>query len=43
MDRKKNGQIKEMKSMRMLVLSYTLKQVVSNICTKFQSPMCSSS
>ena len=33
---KKNAQIKEMVSIRKLILSYTMQQVVPNICTKFQ-------
>ena len=39
----KNGQIKKMISMRMLILSYTIQQVIANICTKIQNPRCSSS
>ena len=30
-------------SMRMLILSYTIQQVISNVCTKCQNPRCSSS
>ena len=33
---KKNGQIKKMTSRRRLILSYTIQQVIPNICTKFQ-------
>ena len=29
--------------MKMLNLSYTIQVVVSNVCTKFQNPKCSSS
>ena len=45
MERKKNGQnlIKEMISTRMLVLSYTLQLVVSNVCNKCQTASYSSS
>ena len=28
--------------MRMLILSYTIQQVIPNVCTKFQNPRCSS-
>ena len=38
-----NGQIKGMVIMRMLILSYTIQQVIANVCNKFQSPRCSSS
>ena len=31
-----------MVSKRKLILSYTIQQVIPNICTKFQSPRCSS-
>ena len=41
--RKKNGQIKEMVSIRRLILSYTMQQVIPNICIKFQNPTCSCS
>ena len=34
----KNGQMKRMISMRMLILSYTIQQVVPNVCTIFQNP-----
>ena len=30
-------------SMRMLILIYTIQDVVSNVSAKFQNPMCSSS
>ena len=43
LERKKNGQIKGMISSCMLILFYTIQQVIPNICTKFQNPMCSSS
>ena len=38
MERKINGQIKEMISMRRLVLYYTIQLMVSNVCTKCQIP-----
>ena len=38
---KENGQIMEMVSIRRLFLSYTMQQVIPNICTKFQNPRCS--
>ena len=38
-----NGQIKRMISRRRLILSYTIQQVIPNICTKFQNPRFSSS
>ena len=42
LERKKNGQIKGMISRR-LILSYTIQQVIPNICIKFQNPrFCSS-
>ena len=41
--KKKNEQIKEMVSIRRLILSYTMQQVIHNICTKFQDPRCSCS
>ena len=42
---RKNGQIKGMISMRMLILFYTILHVhvIFNRCTKFQNPRCSSS
>ena len=43
MERKKNGQIKEVINMRMLVLSYKIQLVVSNIYTKCLIPRCCSS
>ena len=43
LERKKKGQIKGMVSRRKLSLSYTMQQVIPNICTKFQNPRCSSS
>ena len=43
LERKKNKQIKEMVSIRTLILSYTMQQVIPNICTKFQNPRCSCS
>ena len=33
----------EMVSIRRLILSYTMQQVIPNICTKFQNPRCSCS
>ena len=36
MERKQKRRIKEMISMTLLILSYTIQLVVSNICTKFQ-------
>ena len=39
----KNGQIMGMISRRTLILSYTIQQVIPNICTKFQNPRFSSS
>ena len=29
--------------MRIRILSYTIQQVIPNVCTKFQNPRCSSS
>ena len=43
LERKKNGQIKGLISRRRLILSYTIQEVIPNICTKFQNPRCSSS
>ena len=43
LEKKKNGQIKGMIGMRMLILSYTIQQVIPNVYTKFQNPRCSSS
>ena len=40
---KENGKIKGMISSSMLILFYTIQQVIPNICTKFQKPRCSSS
>ena len=40
---KKNGQIKGMISSSMLILFYTIQQVIPIICTKFQNPPRSSS
>ena len=37
------GQIKEMVSIRRLILSYTMQHVIPNICTTFQDPRCSCS
>ena len=34
---KENGQIKGLKSSSMLILFYTIQQVIPNICTKFQN------
>ena len=34
---------KGMISMRMLILSYTIQQIIPNVCTQFQNPKCSSS
>ena len=42
-ERKKNGQIKRMTSMRMLLLSYAIQLLIPNICTKFQNPSWNSS
>ena len=39
----KNGQTWGMISSSMLILFYTIQQVISNICTKFQNPRHSSS
>ena len=36
LERKKKVQIKGMISMRMLILSYTIQQVILNVCTKFK-------
>ena len=43
LEKKKNGQVKGMISMRMLILSYTMQVVLPNVCTKFQNYRCSSS
>ena len=43
LERKKKGQIKGMISRRKLILSYTIQQVIPNICSKFQNRRCSSS
>ena len=43
LERKKNGKIKGMISSSMLILFYTIQQVITNICTKFQNPRHSSS
>ena len=43
LERKKNGKIKGMISRRRLILSYTIQQVIPNICTKFINPRFSSS
>ena len=43
LERKKTEQIKRMVSSRKLILSYTIQQVIPNICTKFQNPRCSCS
>ena len=40
---KREWQIKGMISRRRLILSYTIQQVIPNICTKFQNPRFSSS
>ena len=40
---KENGQIKGMIHMRRLILSYTIQQVIPNICTIFQNPRFSNS
>ena len=42
LERKKNGQIKKMVSIRRLILSYTMQRVIPNICAKFQNLRCSS-
>ena len=42
-ERKKNGQIKGMICRRRMILSYTIQQVIPNICTKIQNPRFSSS
>ena len=34
---KKNGQIKDMISMRIMILSYTIQQVITNVFAKFQN------
>ena len=36
LERKENVQVKGMISMRMLFFSYTIKQVILNVCTKFK-------
>ena len=41
--KKKNGQIKGMINMWMLILSYTIQVDVPNVCTKLRNPRCSSS
>ena len=41
-EKKKNGQIKMMTSMRMLILSYAIQLVIPNVCTKFQNSRSSS-
>ena len=41
--RAKNWQIKWKISMRMLILFYTIQQVIANVCILFQNPRCSSS
>ena len=38
LEKKKNGQITRMISMRMLILSYMIQVVVPNVCTKIQNP-----
>ena len=43
LEKKKNGQIKEMTYIRMLILFYMIQVSVPNVCTKFQNPRCSSS
>ena len=43
LEKKKNGQIKEMISIRVLILSYTIQQTIPHVCSKFQNPRCSSS
>ena len=43
MERKKNGHIKKIISIRMLVLFYTIQLVIAYVCTKFQIPICTSS
>ena len=35
--KKNNGQIQGMISMRMVIFSYTIQQVIPNVCTKFQN------
>ena len=42
-EEKKNGQIKGIINMRMLILSYMIQVDVPNLCIKFQNPRCSSS
>ena len=43
MERKKNGQIKGLISNIWLIFYCTLQLVISDVCTKFQSPMSRSS
>ena len=38
LERKKNGQIKNMISMRTLFFSYTIQEIIPNVYTKFQNP-----
>ena len=42
-EKKKNGEIIGMISRRRLILSYTIQQVIPNVCTKFQNLRFSSS
>ena len=37
------GQINGIISMRMLIVSYKIQEVIPNVNTKFQNPSCSSS
>ena len=41
-EKKKNGQIKGMVSMMLLILSYTMQHVIASACTKVQNRKCSS-
>ena len=43
LERKKNGQIKELISHMWLILLYTAQHVILDVCTKFQNPRSSSS
>ena len=42
LERKRNGKIQELISNMWLILCYTVQLVISNVCTKFQSPKSSS-
>ena len=43
LERKKNGQIKGLLSHMWLILLYTVKPVIPDVCTKFPNPRSSSS